>query len=271
MKTLKIWTILVFVTLCQILSAQDGKDRLEGMAGENFSLEAALDAFKSAASPEDFEKMLNMEDNDINNLDLNEDGNVDYVMVRDDQDGDTHALVIYTAVNEQETQDIAVIGIQKTGDASAELQIIGNDDLYGEDFAVEPYDEKETGGKGGPSVYTDARRIVVNVWGWPTVRFIYAPIYRPWVSPWRWAVYPTYYRPWRVRPVTVFRPLGVRHRAYYRPAPVRVHKAVHVYKPHRRSSTAVKTRTTKTTVKTNGRGGKKVTRTTTTRTRRGKR
>ena len=48
--------------------------------------------------------MLNMDDNDINNLDLNEDGNVDYVMVRDDQDGDTHALVIYTGVNSKNSR-----------------------------------------------------------------------------------------------------------------------------------------------------------------------
>ena len=50
-----------------------------GTAGDHFSLEGALELFKKSDSPEDFEKMLNKETNFVNNLDLNEDEEIDYI------------------------------------------------------------------------------------------------------------------------------------------------------------------------------------------------
>ncbi|MEQ3662449.1 MAG: hypothetical protein ABNG96_07155, partial [Flavobacterium sp.] len=42
-------------------------------SGENFSLEGALEMFKKSNSLEEFEKLLNTEENNVNNLDLNKD------------------------------------------------------------------------------------------------------------------------------------------------------------------------------------------------------
>ena len=81
--------------------------------GDNFSLEGALAMFKKANSLEEFEKMLNQEDNNINNLDLNNDGNIDYINVDDIKENDNHVIVLSTFVNEIEKQDIATIGIEK--------------------------------------------------------------------------------------------------------------------------------------------------------------
>ena len=53
------------------------------MPGDNFSLEGALELFKQAESPEHFEELLNKEDHQVNNLDLNEDGDIDYIRVID--------------------------------------------------------------------------------------------------------------------------------------------------------------------------------------------
>ncbi|MBL0110193.1 MAG: hypothetical protein IPP42_04700 [Saprospiraceae bacterium] len=57
--------------------------------------------------------MLNQDDNHVNNLDLNDDGEVDYIRVIDNMDGDAHALVLQVVVSATENQDIAVIEIEK--------------------------------------------------------------------------------------------------------------------------------------------------------------
>jgi hypothetical protein len=234
-----------------------------GLPGDHFSLEGALELFKKDQSPEDFEKLLNTSGSDVNNLDLNEDGEVDYIRVVDNMDGDVHALVLQVPLSETESQDIAVIEIEKDGDEKAILQIVGDEDIYGEEIIVEPYDEDaKAEGKGGPSADYSYVRIVVNVWHWPGVRFMYAPGYRIYVSPWRWRAYPVWWKPWR--------PLAW-HRWHVRVAPFRAHRyhvvnthrvvrAHNVYRPHRAHSKVVHSRTT-TVVK--GRKGNTVKRTTT--------
>lgn len=211
--------------------------------GENFSLEGALALFKQAANLEEFEKSINEEGNNVNNLDLNADGQTDYVTVEDIKEGDTHVIVLGTWLSGKEKQDIASIGIEKTGDRSATLQIEGDASLYAENTIVEPVDTKEkaVGGKGGPSVAEiTSLPVVVNVWLWPAVRFIYAPAYVVWVSPYRWAHYPRWWRPWRPVAYSVFYKRGAPHRVYYRPAPVRRVAVAHrVYAPRRHSSALV--------------------------------
>lgn len=215
------------------------------ISGENFSLEGAIEMFKAAKSIEDFEQKLNSENNHINNLDLNEDGQIDYIRVMDKVEDDVHALVLQVPVSEVESQDIAVIEIEKTGKENAILQIVGDETLYGENHFVEPYEiESEGGGKGGPSVDMELRRVVVNVWLWPSVRWIYRPVYRPYVSPWRWRTYPRWWTPWRPVSLSVFRPRVVRYRPACRVVSThRVVKAHRVYTPHRKTSKVVVSRT----------------------------
>lgn len=167
--------------------------------GDNFSLEGALAMFKKANSLEEFEKMLNQEDNNINNLDLNNDGNIDYINVDDIKENDNHVIVLSTFVNEIEKQDIATIGIEKTGKEETTLQIEGDQDLYAENTIAEPFDTANQlqKSKGGPSVAEiSIQRIFVNVWFWPSVRFLYAPNYVTWISTNRWGFYPRWFKPW---------------------------------------------------------------------------
>lgn len=240
-----------------------------GLPGDNFSLEGALELFKKAESPEDFEKLLNAEDNSVNNLDLNDDNEIDYIRVVDNLDADVHAIILQVPVSETESQDIAVIEIEKTGDEEAILQIIGDEDVFGEQKIVEPYEtEASENGKNGPHVTVE--RIVVNVWGWPTVRFVYRPGYRVWVSPWRWRYYPVWWRPFRPHPWHVFHPRVVVYRPHYHV--VTTHRVVHahrVYAPHRTTSKTVHTRTTVVKGKNGGVGVKK-TKTTTVKGKNGK-
>lgn len=226
-----------------------------GLPGDHFSLEGAIELFKQAESPEAFEKLLNAEDNHVNNLDLNEDGEVDYIRVIDHVEGDAHAIVLQVPVSADESQDIAVIEIEKQGDEYALLQIIGNEDVYGEAVIAEPFEEETAApqkGRNGPSAFVQPYRIVVNVWLWPSVRYVYHPRYVVWVSPWRWRYYPTWWSPWRPHP---WRWHYARVAPYHRHCHVvtthRVVGAHKVYAPRRTSSKVVHTRTTTVVAKRN--------------------
>ncbi len=173
---------------------------LPEFTGDNFSLEGALALFKKSNSLEDFEKLLNQEDNNVNNLDLNNDGNIDYINVDDIKQNDTHVIVLSTFLNKTEKQDIATIGIEKTAKNEASLQIEGDEDLYAENTIVEPFDTKDVldKSKGGPNGFgISTQRLFVNVWLWPSVQFLYAPNYVVWISPNRWGFYPRWWKPWR--------------------------------------------------------------------------
>jgi hypothetical protein len=208
-----------------------------GLPGENFSLEGALELFKKSESPEAFEKMLNAEENKVNNLDLNGDGEIDYIRVIDRAEGDVHAFVLQAVISENENQDVAVIEVEKNQDENATLQILGDEDIFGEQVIVEPQEEVKT------NAGTKTQKVVVNVYAWPAVHYVYGPAYRLWVSPWGWAARPIWWRPWR--------PVGYRSFYAYRGAYrhryviVHTHRTVHahrIYAPVRSTSVIVRTR-----------------------------
>ena len=244
---------IMLILIGSLAVAQD--EEPSGLLGENFSLEAALESFKQVNSIQEFEENLNKEDNYIHNLDLNGDNEIDYISVNDIHEGDVHAIVISAHVGKNESQDIAVIEIEKDGPESAVLQIVGDEDMYGADMIVEPYDvETESIGK-GPSMEMSFKRVVINVWLWPSVRYIYGPTYVVYRSPWTWAYYPRWWTPWRPRSWSVWRPFSVRYAPRYRITPVRrVTTARVIYTPKRNvsrtvtvrhSSSITKARTTK--------------------------
>jgi len=234
---------MILLLLSITFSAIGQDEEPTGMPGDNFSLEGALELLRQSSSVEDFEKKINAQDNHVNNLDLNEDGEIDYIKVISKKEDDIHIFILQVPVSENENQDIAVIELEKNGNNSAIIQIVGDEDVYGEEIIVEPSDEEDTDdGKSGVIHIDDF--VVVNVWGWPAVRYVYGPTYRPWVSPWRWRVYPSYWSPWRPLGWSVWHPYRVTH---YRPTvriatTHRVVRAHSVYKPGRVTSTTVRTR-----------------------------
>jgi hypothetical protein len=239
---------LVALLAAWSLPAQNNDTTVDttGLPGDHFSLQGALDLFKKAQSIEEFEKSLNTEDNNVNNLDLNDDGKIDYIRVIDRMDKDVHSFVLQIPVSDKESQDVAVIELEKTGSETAVLQIIGDESFYGEQVIAEPFQEEnvKAGGRGGgSSLITEPMAIVVNVWGWPCVRFVYRPAYVAWVSPWRFGVYPGWWRPWRPRPVVVFRAGLAPFRPHY--CYVKTHRVVRahaIYKPYRAYSPVYRSR-----------------------------
>jgi hypothetical protein len=220
MNTIRIIILAVLLFSASLAVSQSKKDSL-GLPGDNFDLYGALELFKKAENPEAFEKAINSSDNEVNNLDLDADGKVDYVKVVDKTSGDAHSLVLQVAVSKTETQDVAVIEIEKKGDKKAHLQIVGDEELYGKDYIVEPREtasaassrSSDKNNEAVDDVYNDGENIadensrnnyngngggpvIVNVWGWPSVSYIYGPAYVGWVSPWYWSYYPVWWQPW---------------------------------------------------------------------------
>lgn len=242
--------ICLSMSTLQVQAQEDSQPDSTGLPGDNFSLQGALEMFKKASSIEQFEKLLNAEGSKVNNLDLNEDGTTDYIKVINKKENDVQVFVLQAQVSENENQDIAVIELEKTGNDNAVVQIVGDEDIYGEETIIEPSEDgtsyiiSENLFAKGPNTETDAYAgvagIVVNVWGWPCVRYVYAPSYVLWVSPWSWRVHPVWYRPWRPLAWHVYRPMRYAYRPHY--AVVRTHRVAYaprIYRPMRVTSVTV--------------------------------
>jgi hypothetical protein len=244
MKTRKLLIALLLPASFALSAfAGDDQDSL-GLPGDNLDLYGTLELFKKSNSLEEFEKALNTESNKLNNLDLNGDGKTDYIRVEDHMESEAHAIRLSIAVNNTESQDVAVIEVEKTAEGTANLQIVGDEDLYGKGYLVEPKDEKEDGPKSGLDMpddrYSDPRDpgiVFVNVWGWPCIRYIYAPVYVVWVSPWHWGYYPGWWYGWAPYPWPVYhKHYWYCHGYYYRSNNYHMYHAHKVYYAHRTTS-----------------------------------
>ncbi len=173
-----------------------------GLPGDNLNLSAVLDVFQQSKTLEAFEASLNSNDNKINNLDLNDDGLVDYIKVLDYQEGRLHSIVLQTDLSANESQDLAVIYVKKKFNGDIDIQIVGDEDLYGEDYVIDVSDEDEegtpnpgyAGNNNDDNVYYNNYTPFYN---WSIINYMYDPFYDPWFSPWRWGYYPPNWFGWR--------------------------------------------------------------------------
>lgn len=249
MKRRMIRTLLIAGLLAGSQSAIQAQDGKTGMPGDQFNLYGALEAFKKSGTPEAFEKMLNQDGNSINNLDLNEDGEIDYIRVINKRDNDVQLFILQVPVSQNESQDIAVIELERTGDEEAVIQIVGDRDIFGEEVIIEPagnderdrFTESDERVYRGPSAYSSVNNgIFVNVWLWPGVRFVFSSGYTPWVSPWRWHQPPYWYVPRRPLIWSAWYPHRSYYHRYYVPCPThRIAYAPRYYQPYRVTSVTV--------------------------------
>ena len=176
-------------------------DEYLGLPGDNFNLYAVMDLFQKSETLEGFERSLNDENSRINNLDLNNDNYIDYIRVIDYVDGNVHTIVLQAILDRDDSQDVAVFTVEKFRDGSVQIQLIGDEALYGKNYIIEPYyaETPNPGYTGRPRKQNVkvVRTTYVSVNAWPVVRFIYLPTYRVWRSSWYWGYYPSYWSPWR--------------------------------------------------------------------------
>ncbi|MCK7536605.1 MAG: hypothetical protein MZV63_39285 [Marinilabiliales bacterium] len=203
MKKLICTSILaILIASATTVMAKDYPKEYLGLPGDNLNLYAVMNLFQESETLEAFERSLNDENSKINNLDLNNDGYVDYVTVTDYANGEDHTIVLRSALDRNESQDVAVFTVEKLRNGEVRIQLIGDEALYGRNYIVEPiYAETPNPGYKGRTVYTDNVTVVTTTYyevaAWPVIRFIYNPFYVTWHSSWYWGYYPVYWNPWR--------------------------------------------------------------------------
>ncbi|MDO8928626.1 MAG: hypothetical protein Q7W54_06535, partial [Bacteroidota bacterium] len=144
---------------------------------DNLDLDAVASIFGDSENLEDFERRLNDPDNRISNLDLNEDGYIDYLRVLENS-SDRNSLVVVQAVLDKDVyQDVATIEIERVQNGNPRVQIVGDSYIYGSNYIIEP-------------VYVRTPLIF---------SFFWSPRYITYHSPYYWDYYPSwysYYRPY---------------------------------------------------------------------------
>jgi len=181
---------------------QDNPEEYLGLPGDNLNLYAVMKLFQESETLEAFEKGLNDQESRINNLDLNTDGYVDYLTVSDYVNGNVHTIVLRSVLDRNEYQDVAVFTVEQLRNGEVQIQLIGDEALYGKNYIVEPiYAETPNPGYNGRAVQRNNVTVVTTTYyevaAWPVIRYMYNPYYSIWRSNWYWGYYPVYWHPWR--------------------------------------------------------------------------
>ena len=189
----------VFLSASFTAMAQKQPEEYLGLPGDNLNLYAVMKLFQESETLEAFEKSLNDENSRINNLDLNRDNYVDYIKVVNLADGNVHTIVLQAVLESNQSQDVAVFTVERFNDEEVQIQLIGDELLYGKNYIVEPI-YAETPNPGYIGRANRRNRVVtttyVEVASWPIVRVIYRPGYAGWRSSWYWGHYPPYWSTW---------------------------------------------------------------------------
>ena len=205
MKKYPLLFLVVVMSLLHLPAfSQDKVDTTNklGLAGDNLDLYAVLDLFQNSKTIEAFEKALNEPSNKINNLDLDLDKKVDFIKVVTDTSGkkdDSYLFILRVDVSKKEAQDVAVILLDRDKDKKVSLQIVGDVELYGKDYVVEPKGNSSItpnpGYKGEDPVTVTVAAPATNVvvQQAPIVQYVYSPAYVPYYPPYYYGYYPGWF------------------------------------------------------------------------------
>lgn len=140
---------------------------------QNLDLKTVATLFGQAKDLEQFEQMLNNPDSAFSNLDLNGDGEVDYLRVIETADNDRHLVVIQAVLAKDIYQDVASIFVEKDEKNQVTVQVVGDEYIYGANYIIEP-------------VYIYRPYIYDWFWG---------PSWVCWHSPYYWGYWPSWWHP----------------------------------------------------------------------------
>ena len=82
---------------------------------------------------------MNDPDVQISNLDLNNDGEVDYLRVMETAEKNIHSISIQAVIGKDQYQEVAVIDVEKDSKGSTQVQVVGNVNMYGPNYYITPY------------------------------------------------------------------------------------------------------------------------------------
>ena len=175
---------------------------------EDLDLKTVATLFGQAKDLEQFEQMLNNPDSAFSNLDLNGDGNVDYLRVIETADQNRHLVVIQAVLAKDIYQDVASIFVEKDPESeSVTVQVIGDEYIYGADYIIEP-------------VYI--YRPMIYDWFW-------GPSWVCWHSPFYWDYWPTWWHPYHCIAHHLYWDHIYWHHHYH---PICTYRTGHHYHPH---------------------------------------
>ncbi len=225
MKTKCLSILLLAMSLISLsaFSQTENEEPLLGLPGDDLDLYAVLDLFQQSKTIEDFEKSLNDEKDGLVNLDLNNDGKIDFLKVVTEKDGNDFLFILQDPISKNETQDVAVMTVSKDTRGQISMQIIGDEKLYGKDYVVEPRTEASNSVTSNPAyvgndpviVNVPATTKIVVVQSAPIVQYVYSPVYVPYRPPYYYGYYPSYWNSVAVLSIGVYRHNHYHHHYSY--------------------------------------------------------
>ncbi len=123
--------VLSLVVSCSARTVYNANIAVVSDAADGLDLQAVSELLKKANSAEALEEALN-KPGGVNNLDLNEDGKVDFIKVTEyGNKSDAYGFSLTVEPEKGEEQEIATIEIAKSGE-DAEVEVYGNEQIYGQ-------------------------------------------------------------------------------------------------------------------------------------------
>lgn len=174
MKTRILSLIAILTIACTIPGMAGQRIQIEAVNNDisySLDLKAIASIFGESRDLEDFERRINDYDSQLSNLDLNSDGDVDYLRVIETSENNTHLVVIQAILERDVYQDVATIVVERDRYRRSYVQIIGDSYIYGTNYIIEP-------------VFYRTPHIIS--WFWTSN-------YYRWNSPYYWGYYPRYY------------------------------------------------------------------------------
>lgn len=143
---------------------------------ESLDLQAVATAFYRSDDIRELEYYLNDNRYRVSNLDMNNDGYIDYLRVMQYYDYNEHVIQIQAVLGRNYYHTVATIYVGRDQYNNEFVQIVGDESIYGRDYVIQP-------------VYH--RRPIIIRWLWNHHSHHY-------VSPYYWGYYPRHYK---VRPI----------------------------------------------------------------------
>ena len=132
--------MVLFLTTTIQLSAQRRVtvEAINNDISYSLDLKAVASIFGDSRTLEDFERRLNDYDAQISNLDLNSDGEIDYLRVIETSENNLHLVVIQAILDRDVFQDVATIVVERDRNRRTYVQVIGDPYMYGYNYIIEP-------------------------------------------------------------------------------------------------------------------------------------
>jgi hypothetical protein len=121
--------LVLLASACNQNQPQQNNVTIENNTTAGFDVNKLAQFVKTSTDPQTLEKAINDPANHINNLDLDKDGNIDYLKV---QEGDNNKLKVIDDVSSSESVTVASINVSPdNNNNTADLSIQGNPNYVG--------------------------------------------------------------------------------------------------------------------------------------------